>query len=121
MNISIGAEYIIANALIALNNRKDGLGRVSFEKIREIGDGVQQSCNENGIDVIVDSFGKDIVEAVVGFSKYFEFTHPISEGAAPLIKLNNRMNLDSLKQRFINYLPPDINEIIATETEKVLG
>ena len=119
MSATVGAEYIIANALLQLQESGRG-SEVSFAKIREIGGNIQQSCNEKGIDVIVDCLGRDIVETVVEYSNYFEFTHYISEDKAPMIRLNRRIPLDALRQRFVNYLPSDVEDVLIAEVKKGL-
>lgn len=58
MDISVGAEYVIASALIALRNH--GKDCISFDTLRDLGWNIQQRCNEAGVDAIILTSGTDI-------------------------------------------------------------
>lgn len=55
MDIFVGAEYVIANALIFLS--RQGRGYVSFDQIRSLGWNVQERCNEAGVEAIILTSG----------------------------------------------------------------
>lgn len=53
MNTFVGAEYVMANTLIAL--KRKGIDFITFEKLREIGFKIQTSFNKQGLDAINQS------------------------------------------------------------------
>ena len=69
----VGAEYIIANVLIALKkfNKKD---TITLDELSEAGIYIQKhSLSNNEIDAIFLSSSKQVVTALYDFSDYFEY------------------------------------------------
>lgn len=106
MDVSVGAEYVIANALIFLSRL--GEDRISFDQIRSLGWNIQERCNEEGVDAIILTSGIDVQAAVYDFSDYFEY---INDGK-PMICVKKNVPIQSLKNRFVYYLPKSVETII---------
>lgn len=106
MDISVGAEYVIANALIFLSRL--GKGCVSFDQIRSLGWNIQERCNEAGVDAIILTSGIDVQAAVYDFSDYFEYIN----GGKPMISVKKDVPIESLKDRFVYYLPQTVASVI---------
>ena len=94
MNTFVGAEYVIANSLIAL--KKKGIDYITFSKLREIGFEIQNLCNTNGVDAIILTFGDSISSAIYDFSDYFQYREVNSK------KYNNYRFTDSVCWVFTN-------------------
>lgn len=114
MDISVGAEYVIANALIFLSQR--GEDRISFDQIRSLGWNIQERCNEKGVDAIILTSGMDVQAAVYDFSDYFEYVNDDK----PMICVKKNVPIDNLKDRFVYYLPKHVAEVIENETSMFL-
>lgn len=106
MDISVGAEYVIANALIFLSQL--GEDRISFDRIRSLGWNIQERCNETGIDAIILTSGIDLQVAVYDFSDYFEYVN----NGKPMIRVKKNVPIQSLENRFVYYLPQNIATVI---------
>lgn len=114
MNTLIGAEYIIANALIFLKQREKD--HISFNLIRNLGWNIQKRCNEECIDVIILTLGIDVQSAVHDFPDYFEY---INDGE-PFIRIKKNVSIKKLENRFVYYLPTNIASIIRAVTKDFL-
>ena len=114
MNIHIGAEYIIANALIFLKQR--GKDCISFKLIRDLGWNIQKRCNEIGVDSIIFISGHDLQAAICDFSDYFEYI----DNGEPSIRIKKNVSIKNLENCFIYYLPTNIASIIRTVTKDFL-
>lgn len=114
MDISVGAEYVIANALIYLSRR--GQDRISFNQIRNLGWNIQERCNEKGVNAIILTSGMDVQAAVYDFSDYFEY---VNEGR-PMIRVKTNVPIESLENRFVHYLPQNVVKVITRETSTFL-
>lgn len=110
MDISVGAEYVIANALIVLSQK--GIDRVTFSTLRDLGWSIQQRCNKAGVEAIILTSGMDIKAAVYDFSDYFEYEN-ISE---PTILIKKCVPIKDLQERFILCLPKAVKEVIQETT-----
>lgn len=110
MDISVGAEYVIANALILQG--KKGVNEVPPDQLRNIGWKIQQQCNKTGVDAIILTSGLNLKAAVYGFSDYFEYVNT----GEPMIRIKKSVPIATLKKRFIYYLPPDVAEAIKEGT-----
>ena len=116
MDAFIGAEYIIANALIALRGK--GQDSISISNVRSIGVQFQQYCNENNIDAVIMTSGLNISKAVNDCSDYFEYVESALSEGEPVIRIQKGVSIARLKQRFIGYFPPKILWAILTEFPK---
>lgn len=110
MDISVGAEYVIANALIFLS--QSGEDRISFDRIRSLGWSIQERCNEEGVDAIILTSGLDLQVAVYDFSDYFEYVND----EKPMIGVKKNVPIENLKSRFMYYLPKKVAKVITDET-----
>ena len=119
INAFVGAEYVIANALIALEGiKKDPC--ISVSKIRSIGVQLQQFCNKNNIGAVIMTSGLHISNAIENFSDYFEYIEPISYDFEPAIRIQKGIPVSRLKQRFIGYFPLEVVRVLLTELPKLL-
>lgn len=110
MDISVGAEYVIASALITL--AQNGVDRISFSTLSDLGWNIQQRCNETGVEAIILTSGTNIKAAVYDFSDYFEYEN-VTE---PMIRIKKSVPIEDLQTRFMLCLPKSVNEIIRNET-----
>lgn len=110
MDTFVGAEYIIANALIALS--KKGYDSITFNKLRTIGVQIQQYCNENGIDAVILTSGDKISAAIYDFSDYFEYAETETPVREPMIRIRKNIPITQLKSRFIGYLPLEVIDVL---------
>lgn len=109
MNTFVGAEYVIANALIALKEKQD---YITFEKLREIGVKIQQSFNEHGVDAVILTTGDRIKSAIYNFSDYFEYDEIGDDIPKPIIRIKKSTTCKDLEQRFMGYLPLDVLRLL---------
>ncbi len=112
----VGAEYLIANILIALKNK--GVDEVSFQKLNEYGISVQRQCVENKIDVVLLLSIDKLHDAIYNFSDYFCLSKNKTTGE-PIIKVNKDTNVSDLQERFIGYLPLDVIQILMQAANRI--
>lgn len=117
MDAFVGAEYIIANALIVLS-RERGEDCISLSKLRSIGVQVQRYCNENNVEAVIMTSGLNISNAIYDFSDYFEYIESTSSDSEPMIRIRKGTPISRLEQRFIGYLPLQIVWVLLTELPK---
>lgn len=115
MDILVGAEYVIASALITL--AQNGADCISFSMLRDLGWNIQQRCNAMGVEAIILTSGIDIKATVYDFPDYFEYEN-IDE---PVIRVKKSAPIEGLKARFMLRLPKNVNDIIRAETSSYLG
>ena len=119
MDAFIGAEYIIANALITLIEK--GQDSISISNVRSIGVQFQQYCNENNIDAVIMTSGLNISKAINDCSDYFEYVESALSGCEPAIRIRKGVSIARLKQRFVGYFPPKILRTILIEFPKFVS
>ena len=112
MDVFVGAEYVIANALIEL--KKKGEEYISFDKLRNIGWEIQKLCNEEGINAIILTSWSRIKDAIYDFSDYFEYF----EGPEPMIRVKSDRPITDLENRFVFCLPKDVATLITQNISK---
>lgn len=95
MTTFVGYEYLIGNAFIYLTDERF----LTLRKLFDYKNKLQKYWISNNIDAV---FAGEI-EDVYDFSEYFEFRRE-----AKLIILNSNITKDTLKHRFVGYLPLDI-------------
>ncbi len=117
MSFFVGAEYVIANALIQLKQK--GQNFVTFAFLRRLGWQIQQVCNNTGINAIILTSGYYIKDAVYDFSDYFEYVLDANQG--PLICIKKDTPIEDLKDRFIYCLPDDIAKVIIDKTSDLVA
>ena len=116
MNTFVGAEYVIANSLIAL--KKKGIDYITFSILREIGFEIQNLSNTNGVDAIILTFGDSISSAIYDFSDYFQYREVNGE---PAILIQKNTTIIDLQKRFVGYLPIDVLSILVNEIQKLVA
>ena len=107
----VGAEYIIANVLIALKR----LNKKEFITLDELSRAViyiqKQSLVDNKTNAIFLSSYKQMVTALYDFSDYFEY-----DPSDDSIYIVNTKNIDDLENRFIGYLPFNILKFLVNKS-----
>lgn len=98
----VGAEYIIANLLIAMkkNHNQDS---ISLEELNNAGIYIQRLSVEKDIDAIFLSSSDQLLMAIFDFSDYFEY-----DEATQKIHIVKTKKISDLESRFIGYLPFNI-------------
>ncbi len=107
----VGAEYIIANVLIALKktNKKDV---VTIDELSKAGVFIQKrSLSENEIDAIFLSSSEQVATALYDFSDYFEYDKDNNS-----IRIVKTKNIQDLESRFIGYLPFNVLSFLVNMT-----
>ena len=95
----VGAEYIIANILIAL--KKIGKREsVTLNELTEAGIYIQKQSLSEDINAIFLSSSDQVASAIYDFSDYFEYNK--EEDAIYIVKTKN---IEDLESRFMGYLP----------------
>lgn len=115
MDIFIGAEYVIANALIAL--RQQGKHEISFNQLRRIGWKLQKLCNENQINAIIITSGYSIKNAVEDFPDYFVYG---MDGEIPVVRIGEDVRIADLEDRFVYCLPAYLWNLISQKMPSLL-
>ena len=113
MDVFVGAEYIIANALIAL--KKIGIDEIKTSDLEALGINIQKSCVEESIDVVLLLSFNDVSAAVYNFSDYFDYTDDVPE---PIIRIKSDAAVTELESRFMGYLPIKLLRIILAATQE---
>ena len=116
MDIFVGAEYVIANALIALS--RQGVNEISFAKLRRIGWKLQELCNESRISAIILTSGNSLKDAVYDFSDYFEYD---MDEKTPIIRIKKEVPITDLENRFVYCLPSELGGLISQEMPSLLS
>lgn len=101
MGTIVGAEYLIANALIALGQK--GVDRISAQELREFGISVQQRCIAEEVDAVFLVSSDYVNAAVFNYSDYFTY---VKEDDVEYIAINNRP-IDDIKKRFMGFIQPE--------------
>lgn len=107
MDIFVGAEYIIANALIAL--KRKGIDQIKVRDLQSFGITVQRSCIKQSIDAVFLLSLDNVSAAIYNFSDYFTYDEANSD---PIIRLNSDTKIEDLENRFMGYLPIPLLKII---------
>ena len=116
MAIFVGAEYIIANALIALQRK--GIDKIHVSTLQTFGIMVQKLCIEKSVDAVVLLSKQYVNAAIYNFSDYFSYTED-SQGA--YIHLKSGAEIQDMESRFIGYLPLDVLMIITEAANELVA
>lgn len=95
----VGAEYIIANLLIAMK-KKHNRDSISLEELSTAGVYIQRQSLEKDIDAIFLSLTDQLSTAIYDFSDYFQYDPDQQE-----IFIVKTKKISDLESRFIGYLP----------------
>lgn len=107
----VGAEYIIANLLIALKRRKNRLF-TSLGELMDLGSYIRQMSIEKDINAAFLISSDQIENAVNSFSDYFEYNR-VSNTIC--IKQHCVKNLES---KFVGYLPWEVTAFLVTTIDE---
>ena len=117
MDILVGAEYVIANALIELN--KQGHDSITFDKLRSIGWQIQQCFNKEGINAIILTSGSRLKDAIYDFSDYFEYAE--TDKHEPMIRVKKDIPIEDLEDRFIYCLPTKVANLFIEKMPELVA
>ena len=112
MTTFVGAEYVIANILIAeeLNYHNDS---ISIEQLMSAISYIQNLAKERGIAAEFCVSYPDLMKAIDSFSDYFNFNNQI-------VSIAPGRKLDDLKSRFIGYLPLYVISFLVDASKKAV-
>lgn len=99
MSTFVGAEYIIANLLIAFKRNKNR-SEISLKELGDCGIFIQQMSLEQSVDAVFLSSSEQFENAIYDFSDYFEY-----DSAQKLIRIKQTKQIVDLESRFLGYLP----------------
>ena len=114
MDVFVGAEYIIANALIAL--KRKGVDQIKYSSLQSLGIDIQKTCNEQSVDAVLLFSPYNVSAAIYNFSDYFSYDE---SGKEPIIRLNSKAKIEDLENRFMGYLPMDLLIIISKKAQEL--
>ena len=106
----MGAEYIIANSLIALQKKK-GRREISLGELSDLGIYIQKMSVEKDIDAIFLTSQDQWEMAIYDFSDYFEYNR---ERQSICIKQTKK--IVDLANRFMGYLPWEVLSFLVETT-----
>lgn len=109
----VGAEYVIACALIEL--KKKGIDAISVESLCEYGIQMQSYSIEAEVDAVFLTAFPYVEEAIFDFSDYF-CVNRNAEGEIKSISIVSDKEVKDLTSRFVGSIPLDILAVM----EKVL-
>lgn len=98
----VGAEYIIANLLIAMK-KKQNRESISLKELSSAGVYIQKLSIEKNVDAIFLSSSDQLSTAIFDFSDYFELDSVNQE-----IRIVKSRKVSDLESRFVGYLPFDV-------------
>lgn len=106
----VGAEYIIANSLIALKKTKNRT-KISLSELNQLGIYIQQMSIEEEVDAVFLVSQDQLTSAVFDFSDYFEYN-----AADKTICIKQTKQITDLASRFVGYLPWDVIAFLVKTT-----
>jgi hypothetical protein len=110
MDVFVGAEYVLAIALIAL--KKKGIDRIRVATLHAFGIRVQKLCIEKSVGAVI--LLSNVYAAIYNYSDYFAYD---DEGSEPFILLKDSASIHDLERRFVGYLPLAILKVILETAE----
>ena len=108
----VGAEYIIANSLIALKKTKNRTN-ISLSDLNKLGIYIHQMSIENDVDAVFLVSQDQVTTAVFDFSDYFEYN-----AAEKVICIKKTKQITDLASRFVGYLPWEIMAFLVKTTNE---
>ncbi|MDE7446791.1 MAG: hypothetical protein K2N15_13980 [Lachnospiraceae bacterium] len=108
----VGAEYIIANSLIALKKAKNRTN-ISLGELNQLGIYIQQMSIENDVDAVFLVSQDQVTTAVYDFGDYFEYN-----AVEKLICIKQTKQITDLASRFVGYLPWEIMAFLVKTTNE---
>ena len=111
----VGAEYLVANMLIA--EKRKGRDYVSFDDLGKCGIYVQEKFIEADMEVVFLTSRPQFIETIYDFSDCFECKVDKESGQIKGIALNKSKNIDDLQYRFVYYLPLKVSSFLQEAIE----
>lgn len=108
----VGAEYIIANVLIALKRRKNK-AIISLSELNEFGIYIKKKSIESDLDAVFLVSQDQLNLALFDFSDYFEYIE-----SGKIICINKNKQIIDLASRFVGYLPWDVLAFLVETTDE---
>ena len=108
----VGAEYIIANSLIALNRKKNRT-TISLSELNDLGILMQKRSIEKDLDAVFLVSQDQLASALFDFSDYFDY----NEGEQTIC-IKKSKQITDLASRFVGYLPWDVLSFLVQTTDE---
>lgn len=109
MTVFIGAEYLIAIGL--MRQLKSGKDTIAFAEVISLGEELQAMLNSVGEDAIVIRY--NLSDTIAQFGNYFE---EMELNCVPYIKCKDGINILTLENRFLGYLPLSVLQVMNAMT-----
>lgn len=106
----VGAEYIIANSLIALKKRKNR-STISFSELSDLGIYIQKMSIEKDLDAVFLTSQDQYTSALFDFSDYFDYNE-----VEQTICIKQTKQITDLASRFVGYLPWEVLAFLVETT-----
>lgn len=111
----VGAEYIIANSLIALKRKKNRT-TISLSELNELGIYMQRMSIEKDLDAVFLVSQDQLATALFDFSDYFEYNE-----SDKTICIKKSKQITDLASRFVGYLPWDVLAFLVEATDEFVN
>lgn len=108
----VGAEYVIANFLIALKKAKNK-SAISLGEVNSLGMYIQQMSTETDVDAVFLISQDQITTAMYDFSDYFEYNE-----IDKTICIKQTKQVTDLASRFVGYLPWEVMSFLVKTTDE---
>lgn len=108
----VGAEYIIANSLIALKRKKNRT-TISFSELNDLGIYIKKMSIEKDMDAVFLVSQDQLTSALFDFSDYFDYNENDKT-----ICIKNSKQINDLASRFVGYLPWDVLAFLVETTDE---
>lgn len=108
----VGAEYIIANSLIALK-RKKNRATISLSELNDLGILMQKMSIEKDLDAVFLVSQDQLTSALFDFSDYFDYNE-----SEKTICIKKSKQVTDLASRFVGYLPWDVLSFLVEATNE---
>lgn len=108
----VGAEYIIANLLIALKRKKNRTN-ISLKELNALGIFMQKMSIEKDVDAVFLTSQDQLTDALFDFSDYFNYNE-----VNKTIYIKQTKQIKDLASRFVGYLPWDVLSFLIETTNE---
>ena len=108
----VGAEYIIANSLIAINKMKNRT-EITLAELSDCGLQLQKKSVTHDLNVVFLSSEDQFTNAIYNYSDYFEYYNE-----KKLVGIKQSKRVADLQSRFYGYLPFDVLSFLFNTTNE---
>lgn len=108
----VGAEYIIANSLIALKKRKNR-SNISLSELSDLGIFIQKRSVQKDVDAVFLISQDQMASALYDFSDYFGY-----DEVNKTVFIKQTKQITDLASRFVGYLPWDVLSFLVEVTNE---